>query len=151
MTYEQILIKLTSICAKGEHCLSEMQQKMERWQVDIDTQQRVLRYLVEEKYIDEGRFARFFINDKMKYNKWGKKKIEQALRIKRISPDTYQEVLNSIADVSYEETLLPLLLNKSKNVKAKDDYEKRMKLIRYAMQRGFSYDQASHCLQDLTF
>lgn len=149
MTYEQILIKLTAICARGEHCLYEMEQKMERWQIDSDTQQRVLDYLIAEKYIDEKRYARFFVNDKMKYNKWGRKKIEQALWMKHVSPDDYKEYLDTIEDENYEETLLPLLAAKRRSVKGKDDYEIKMKLIRYAMQRGFSYDQARKCAEEI--
>lgn len=149
MTYEQVLIKLTAICARGEHCLYEMKQKMERWQIDDNTQQRVLAYLVAERYIDEQRYARFFINDKMKYNKWGKKKIEQALWMKHISPNDYKEYLDSIEDRNYEEALLPLLVAKRKSVKGKDDYEIKMKLVRYALQRGFSYDQARRCIDIL--
>lgn len=149
MTYEQVLIKLTAICARGEHCLYEMEQKMERWQIDDNTQQRVLTYLVAERYIDEQRYARFFINDKMKYNKWGKKKIEQALWMKHISPNDYKEYLDSIEDKNYEDTLLPLLVAKRKFVKGKDDYEIKMKLVRYALQRGFSYDQTHRCIDQL--
>lgn len=149
MTYEQILIKLTAICAKGEHCLHEMRQKMERWQIDEDTQQRVLEYLISEKYIDESRYARFFINDKIKYNKWGKKKIEQALWLKHISTDKYKEYLDGIEDHNYEENLLPLLKTKIKNTKGKNDYEIKMKVIHYALQRGFSYEQANHCIDKI--
>ncbi len=151
MTYEQILLKLTTICARGEHCLFEMRQKMERWQIDSDTQQRVLEYLVKEKYIDENRYVRYFINDKMKYNRWGKKKIEQALWLKHISPDVYREHLDNVENTSYEDILLPLLTTKAKSVKANNDYEKRMKLIRFAIQRGFSYEQAEHCLRTLNY
>ncbi len=150
MTYEQILIKLTAICARGEHCLYEMRQKMERWQIDTDTQQRVLNYLVNEKYIDESRYARYFINDKMKYNKWGKKKIEQALWVKHIPRDVYQEHLDGIENNDYEEILLPLLKTKMKSVKGIDIYEIKMKVIKYALQRGFSYEQAQHCFEIIT-
>lgn len=150
MTYEQILIKITAICAKSEHCLFDVKQKMDRFKIDDDTQQHVLKYLVEEKFIDEKRYAKYFINDKMKYNKWGKKKIEQALWLKRIPRNVYQEYLDSIEDNDYEEILLPLLKTKMKSVKGKDEYEKRIKTIRYALQRGFSYEQVQHCFELLT-
>lgn len=146
MTEEQILNKLTSLCARSEHCLHEMRVKMERWQVEEETQKRVLDYLVNEKYIDEERYARYFINDKVKYNKWGRRKVEQALYMKRIPSEVYSPILDEMEDESYEEILRPLLQNKRKMVKGKNDYEIRMKLIRFAMQRGFSYDQVVHCL-----
>ena len=62
MTKEQIIAKLSASCARAEHCLDDMRRKMERWQVEKNVQEEVLQYLVKEKYIDESRYARFFIN-----------------------------------------------------------------------------------------
>ncbi len=149
MTEQQILGKLTAVCARGEHCLHDMRTKMDKWQVDEDTQQRVIEYLVKERYIDEERYARFFINDKIRYNRWGKRKIEQALYFKQIPQSVYASILNEYEDDSYEEILLPLLKTKAKSVKGNSDYEIKMKLIRFAMQRGFTYEQAEHCLKEL--
>ena len=149
MTKEQILAKLTASCARAEHCLDDMRKKMERWQVEADVQEEVLQYLVKEGYIDESRYARYFINDKIKYNKWGRKKVEQALYYKRIPRDVYQPILDEVAEDDYEEILLPLLRTKLRSLKYSDDYEKRMKLIRFAMQRGFSYSQADRCVSKL--
>lgn len=146
LTYEQALIKLTALCAKGEHCKEEMRTKMRRWGIEESEQEKILLYLVEERYIDETRYARYFINDKVKYNKWGIKKVEQALYYKRIPKDIYEPILNEIENEDYEEILLPLLKHKVKNVKADSDYEKKGKLIRFALQRGFTMEQALHCL-----
>ncbi len=149
MTYEQALNKLTAICARGEHCLQEMLVKMDRWQIDDDTKQRVLAYLVKEHYIDEERYARFFINDKMKYNHWGKRKIEQSLYIKRIPKEIYAHLLESFNDEAYTNILMPLLHKKRNSMKEAYGYEAKMKLIRFAMQRGFSYEQAEQCLEKI--
>lgn len=146
MTEEQILIKLSGICARGEHCREEMRQKMVRWGIDEATQKRVLTTLVDEKFIDEERYARFFINDKVKFNHWGRRKVEQALWAKRIPREVYEPLLDEVSAASYEEVLLPLLRTKQRSVKGSSDYEIRMKLIRFALQRGFSYEQAEHCL-----
>jgi len=149
MTKEQIIAKLSASCARAEHCLDDMRRKMERWQVENDVQEEVLQYLVKEKYIDESRYARFFINDKIKYNRWGRKKVEQALFYKHIPREVYEPLLDDIVDNDYEEILQPLLRTKEKNIKYANDYEKRMKLIRFAMGRGYSYEQAVHCLENL--
>lgn len=147
MTEQQILNKLTALCARGEHCKHEMLTKMERWEVEEETQQRVLDYLVRERFIDEERYARFFINDKVKYNRWGRRKVEQALYMKRIPKEVYTPILDSMQEESYEEILIPLLRNKIRSVKGKNDYEVKMKLIRFAMQRGFDYDLSQKCAE----
>lgn len=122
---------------------------MERWQIDTPTQQRVIDYLLTERYIDEARYARFFINDKVKYNRWGKRKIEQALFMKHIPREVYAPLLDDIEDDAYMETLLPLLQSKRRSVKGNSEYEIRMKLIRYAMQRGFTYELAEKAVSQL--
>ncbi len=149
MTEEQILIKLSGVCARGEHCREEIHRKMERWDVDEATQERVLERLVAEKFIDEERYARFFINDKVRFNHWGRRKVEQALWAKRIPREIYEPLLDEVSADSYEEVLLPLLRTKRRSVKGSSDYEIRMKLIRFAIQRGFSYEQAEHCLRKI--
>lgn len=149
MTKEQIISKLTTACARAEHCKDDMIRRMQRWQVDESLQQEVISYLVREKYIDEERYTRFFINDKVKYNRWGRRKVEQALYFKHIPREVYEPLLDEVASEDFEEVLLPLLKNKEKNLKYANDYERRMKLLRFAMQRGFSYEQADKCISRL--
>lgn len=149
MTQEQIISKLTAVCARAEHCKDDMLRRMQRWQVDEATQREVISYLVKEKYIDEERYARFFINDKIKYNRWGRRKVEQALYFKHIPCEVYEPLLDDVANEDFESVLLPLLQNKEKSLKYANDYEKRMKLLRFAMQRGFSYEQADKCINML--
>ncbi len=149
MTQEQIISKLTAVCARAEHCKDDMLRRMQRWQVDEATQREVISYLVKEKYIDEERYARFFINDKIKYNRWGRRKVEQALYFKHIPREVYEPLLDDVANEDFESVLLPLLQNKEKSLRYANDYEKRMKLLRFAMQRGFSYEQADKCINML--
>ena len=149
MTKEQILSKLTAMCSRSEHCTHDVKEKLRRWQVDEATGREVVTYLTEEKYIDDSRYARFFINDKIKYNRWGKNKVEQALRMKGIPSDIFSPLLSEVSDNDYEEILMPLLRSKCKSVKASSDYEFRIKLIRFALGRGFTYDQATRCVDIL--
>jgi len=149
MTYEQILSKLTALCSRSEHCCHDIKEKLRRWEIDETTSQKVIDYLKKEKYIDDSRYARFFVNDKVKFNKWGRRKVEQALRMKGIAEEDYEEALSSVEDADYESVLQPLLKSKMKSVKAKNDYEFRMKLIRFALGRGFSYEQITRSLDNL--
>ena len=122
---------------------------MERWEVAEDIQEKVIAYLVKERYIDEERYARSFIRAKKEYNHWGERKIEQALYMKRIPKDIYQPLLKEICNNDFNDILKSLLQNKKRSVKASTDYELRGKLIRFAMQRGFTYDQITEVMDDL--
>lgn len=148
ITEQEALRKLASICAKGEHCTGEMLVKMERWGLNESQQASVLTKLIEEKYVDDERFCRLFIRDKMKFDKWGRRKIEQALWQKRVDPALIKTVFDEIDTDEYIAILRPLLHAKQRNIKANDDYERNMKLIRYAMGRGFTIDIIRKCIDN---
>lgn len=145
---EDALLRLTSLCSTAEHCSHEMIEKMQRWQLANDAQARIIEYLVKEKYIDDERYARFFAKDKIRYNKWGRRKVEQAMWLKHIDGDIQRDVLDDIDDEEYLAVLRPLLKTKRKSVKASSDYEMNMKLIRFAMGRGYTMNIIRQCLDN---
>lgn len=146
MTEQEAYLRLAALCAQAEHCEYEMQEKMRRWEIAGDAQARVMQRLITERYVDDGRFARAFANDKVKYNKWGRRKVEQAMWLKHIAEDIRQRVLDSIDDEEYIAILRPLLQQKRRSVKAHNDYELRQKLIKFAIGRGFTMDIIKQCI-----
>ena len=137
-----------ALCARGEHSSGEMLEKMCRWNVDDEAQARIMQRLINERYVDDERFARAFVNDKIKYNQWGSRRIEQALWQKGIDKETRQAVLAEIDDEQYLEVLRPLLKTKARSVKANSEYERQMKLARFAMGRGFTFNLIQQCLPE---
>ena len=140
-------LTLAAMCAQAEHCQYEMVEKMRRWEVSEEAQARVMQRLVAERYVDDERFARAFVKDKIRYNKWGRKKVEQALWAKHIDEDIRQRVLDEVDDEEYISVLRPLLKQKRKSTKANSDYELNGKLIRFAMSRGFTMDIIRQCME----
>ena len=106
MTEQEALRKLASLCAKGEHCSGEMLTKMERWGLDESQQAAIMERLTQGKYIDDERFCRLFIHDKITFDKWGRRKIEQALWQKRIDPAIAKAALDQIDDRDYVSAVL---------------------------------------------
>lgn len=146
MTEQEAYLRLAALCAQAEHCEYELQEKMRRWEIADDAQARVMQRLITERYVDDERFARAFANDKVKYNKWGRRKVEQAMWLKHIAEDIRQRVLDSIDDEEYIAILRPLLQQKRRSVKAHNDYELRQKLIKFAIGRGFTMDIIKQCI-----
>lgn len=146
MTEQEAYLKLTALCAQAEHCQHEMLDKMRRWGVDDDAQARIMQRLVNERYVDDERFCRAFVNDKIRYNKWGRRKVEQALWLKRIDPAICQHVLDEVDDALYVDILRPLLRQKRRSIKAASDYEANSKLIKFALSRGFGMDIIRQCM-----
>ena len=130
LTEKEIIKKLATACVKREYCTQDMQKKMRLWGVDADTQASVLAYLTKNKYVDNARYARAFVFDKARYNKWGRKKIDYSLRLKGIDYALYADLLDEVEDDDYRETL-------------------RNKLIRFALGRGFTMDQTLKALKEM--
>ena len=148
-TEQQALFTLTALCSQSEHCSQEMIDKMKKWQMPEDVQARIMEYLIKEKYVDDSRFAKFFINDKIKYNKWGRRKVEQALWMKNIGKEISNPIFEEISDDTYIEVLRPLIIQKSKTVKGKNEYERTMKLIKFALGRGFDMSIIRQCIEEV--
>ena len=146
ITEQEAFLQLAALCAQAEHCQQEMRDKMRRWELDETVQIRVLDRLVKERYIDDGRYARAYVKDKIRYNKWGRRKVQQALWQKRIDADIQQQVLDEIDENEYLDVLRPLLKQKRKSVKAASDYELNQKLVRFALSRGFDFSIIRQCL-----
>ena len=106
----------------------------------------MLQRLTDEGFLNEQRFARAFVKDKILYNKWGRRKVEQALWTKRISDDIRAEVLAEVDDEQYLSVLRPLLKQKRRSIKAASDYELNQKLVKFALGRGFTYDIIRQCV-----
>ena len=139
-------LTLTALCAQAEHCQWEMLEKMRRWEVPEEAQARVMQRLVKEKYVDDERYAEAFVKDKIRYNKWGRRKVDQGLWQKHIDADIRKRVLDEVDDDEYLSVLRPLLKQKRKTTKANSDYELNQKLMRFALGRGFTFDIIRQCI-----
>ena len=111
-----------------------------------EAQARVMQRLVSERYVDDERYARAFVRDKIRYNKWGRRKVEQALWMKHIDDDIRSRALSEIDDEEYLSVLRPLLKQKRRSIKAASDYELNQKLVKFALGRGFTFDIIRQCI-----
>ena len=140
VTEQGAYLQLAQLCARSEHCQYELTEKMRRWEMSDEAQARVMARLVGERYVDDERYTRAFVRDKIRYNKWGRRKVEQALWMKRIDKDIQQRVLSEVDDSEYLSVLRPLLRQKRRSIKAASDYELNQKLVKFALSRGFTFD-----------
>lgn len=146
ITETEALNRVAAYCSAAEHCRAEIAEKLQRWGIAYDAIERILDRLEQDKYIDEERFCRAFINDKYRFAKWGKLKIGQALQLKKISSMTYRPFLNEIDEEEYLSILHDLLNSKRKSVRAENEYELNGKLMRFAFSRGFEMKDIRRCI-----
>ncbi len=149
MTEEQALARLTTLCASAEHCTGEMIDKMTKWEIPEEVQARIMEHLVSNKYVDDERYCRAFVHDKMEYNHWGRRKIEQALYVKHVDKAIQTKVLDEIPDSDFISILRPLIDQKRRQTRADNEYEMNIKLMRFAASRGFTIDQIRQCIEEV--
>lgn len=148
MSVDEILYKLAAKCSTSEQCLSDIEAKLSRYELTEEERTHILRHLVEEKYIDDRRYAKAFIRDKYRFNKWGRIKIAQGLRMKGIDNDIVSEAMEVIDEAEYLDILRELIKTKRKSTRGKSAYEVNGKLIRFAVGRGFEFGAIRTCLND---
>lgn len=133
-------MKMESFCSLAEHCSYEIEKKLEKMNISKDDREDIITKLIKNKFIDNKRYARAFVREKSRFNKWGRVKIVQSLKIKQISSDDINNALDEIENDDYYDNLISLLRQKNKSIKASSDYERKGKLIRFAISRGFEMD-----------
>lgn len=146
ITETEALNRLMTYCAAAEHCKSEISEKLQRWGIAYAAIDRIIAQLEQEKYIDEERYCRAFVNDKYRFEKWGKVKIAQALQLKKIPSVVYASFLNGIDEEEYLSILRGLLASKRKSIRATDEFELNGKLVRFALSRGFEMKDIRRCI-----
>lgn len=139
-TEEEAYLKLSALCAMSEQCCHDLMQKMRRWELAEELAERVVARLVKERFIDEERYAKAFVRDKFRYNHWGKVRIEQELKRKKIAQRHIDEALEEIDEKDNLKALREMIQKKRPSVKGKNEYEIKGKLIRFALGRGFQMD-----------
>ena len=124
-------------CSGAEHCCSEVKAMLERHKVEADDIALILKHLVKEGYVDEVRYADAFVHDKVRFAKWGRVKIAQALWQKRIPQDVADEALSHIDEDEYMAALKDVAKAKYRTVKGATEYERKMKTMKSVCSRGY--------------
>ncbi|MCD7710773.1 MAG: RecX family transcriptional regulator [Porphyromonadaceae bacterium] len=134
---EEALHRAAALCSTAEKCRSEIADKLAQWGLSPSEATSLLEQLEEKGYIDEARYCRSFVNDKIKFDRWGRLKIAAALRQKKISENSIQAALAQIDEEDYRTLLQELLHRKRQSLGGEDNPEIRAKLMRFAASRGF--------------
>lgn len=149
VTAEQAFAQMARLCSRKECCVGDIKMKLQRLAVSDEAAGEIIARLIKGRYIDEARYTRNFIHDKIAFNKWGKIKITLSLRQKQIPSEVIEAAFAEFTDNELNASLEQLLLAKRKNVKGGSPYEINAKLIRYALGRGFVMKEIMRCMQKM--
>lgn len=134
--------KMRRLCSRREYCVSDIRTKlMKELDGDVQKVESALNKLKEERYVDDLRYATAYARDKAAISGWGATKIRYMLSAKGVAKDMISEALNEVDEAKASSRLEKLLENKYKSLK--DDPQWKIKLIRFALGRGYSYDEVN--------
>ncbi len=137
LTPDQVLDKMAKYCAYQERCVKDVKDKLKTFDIPQEEKTKILDYLLDNRFVNDERFAKIFVQSKSNQNDWGTNKIRYHLIQKGIAKDIIDEVLGQTDEEVYRQRLIEILKTKAKTVKAANDFEKKRKLAAYAMQKGF--------------
>lgn len=137
LTPGEALNKAAAYCTLCERCISEVSTKLTAWGVPHGEQEKIIARLTDEKFIDESRYCRAFVNDKVKFNRWGRIKISAALRDKRLPQELIRVAIEDIDEEQYLQSLGEVIATKQRELKGKEDFATQQKIIRHAASRGY--------------
>ena len=140
VVYKLALSKLTKLCSTKEMCTYEAGEKLKAMGVSFSDKDLIITYLIENKYIDDRRYAGAFVNDKIRFQKWGYSRIKQELSRKKIPFSIIEEAFYMFDNQEYEEMMKAELFKKQKIMGGVNNASDKAKLFRFGASRGYDTD-----------
>lgn len=131
-----VLDRLRAICSKSEKSPKDIADKLRAWDYKEDIE-AIITILKEENFLNEERFASAFVNDKIKFSKWGKIKVRHHLKYKGISANIIETSLQNYPIENYLSIIENEIQKKAKSLKETDEFKRKQKLIAFGAQRGY--------------
>ena len=146
----QALQSLMRLCARAEKSSGDALRLMRGWGVAESEREGVLQKLVDQRFIDDRRYAEAYVREKSNLAGWGARKIAFQLRQKGIDKEIINSTLATLDGDTQREQLTAKLERKMRTTKAANNYELRGKLLRYGMGLGFDYDMTRTAIDKIT-
>ena len=134
---EDALKKLQRYCAYQDRCHQEVRTKLLNLGIYGDELEEIIVELISDNFLNEERFARSFARGKFRIKNWGRNRITQELKKKRISEYCIKKAMEEIEEDEYLEKLQMVLFKKSEQLSEPDPWKKRTKLAQHAIRKGF--------------
>jgi regulatory protein len=149
ITDEKVALKKAEhYCAYQERSQQEVRDKLYEWGLWTDAVENIISLLISDNFLNEERFAKAYVKGKFSQKGWGRIKIKQGLKLKRV-PDVFiKKALNAINGDEYLLMLDKVLKKKAKLLNEKDHYKRRYKLQQYALSRGYEGDLIGDVLRE---
>ncbi len=141
--------KAEHYCAYQERSQQEVRDKLYEWGLHSKAVENIISRLIGDNFLNEERFAKAYTQGKFKQKGWGKIKIKQGLKFKKVPDVLIKKALQTILYDDYLQTLQNVLTKKAALITEKQPFKRRYKLQQYALSRGYENDLIHDVLREL--
>jgi regulatory protein len=146
---KQAQAKAEHYCAYQERSQQEVRDKLYEWGQHQLVVENIISRLIGDNFLNEERFSKAYTQGKFKQKGWGRTKIKQGLKFKRVPDVLIKKALQTINGDDYIKALTNVLSRKAAVLNEKDSFKRRYKLQQYAMGRGYESDLVADVLREL--
>jgi regulatory protein len=143
------LMKMQSWCAYQERCQQDARTKLYELGLWPEAVENIIVKLIEDNFLNEERFATAFARGKFTIKKWGRIKIKQELKQKRVGDYCLKKAMQQIDETEYMATLKNLIDSKRKLIKEKSPIKLNYKLMNYVLSKGYEKDLVFDILNNM--
>ena len=136
-TIKEIEFKLKQYCSYQDRCHSEVESKLSKFNLISQAKDQILFNLINEDYLNETRFCKSFVRGKFKIKNWGKRRIIQELKSRKISKFNIKKGLSEINEFDYQEKFENLFNKKLSSLENLNSIDKKKKIFSYLQYRGW--------------
>ena len=136
-TIKEIEFKLKQYCSYQDRCHNEVENKLSKFNLISQAKDQILFNLINEDYLNETRFCKSFVRGKFKIKNWGKKRIIQELKSRKISEFNIKKGLSEINEIEYLEKFENLFNKKLSSLENLNRIDKKKKIFSYLQYRGW--------------
>lgn len=140
LSKQAALAKAEHYCAYQERSQQELRDKLYEWGLWSNEVEETISELIQTNFLNEERFALAYVSGKFNIKGWGKYKIKQGLKLKRVPDKMIANALKTIDSDAYMKAILLAAEKKIRTITEKDAYKRKAKLVSYLLGKGFEND-----------
>lgn len=142
-------VKIAAYCAYQERCQKEVRNKLYGYGLHPNEVENLLTTMILDGFVNEERFAKAFVSGKFRMKKWGRVRIRQELKFRISSDNLIRMALKEIDEQEYWDNLIHMAEKKLPGIKAKDEFQKKMKLHQFLIYKGYENDLVKTAIEQL--
>ena len=146
---QDLIKKMEYYCAYQERCHFEVYEKSKAFLLTQQERDELIVYLIEHNFLNEERFAKSFVRGKHEYKKWGKIRLVNELKSRRITSALIQMALKELDDDKYLTNFNQLAEKIWETTPEKNLLKKRKKCCDFLLRKGFESDLVYEKIKDL--